>query len=94
MQNQNIIPKILCKSEEKANYALNLMHLTKNHWIDYYCQECLQLSNQQTTNILANLQSVTRDWHRLIEASFLSPKKKTQYAKILAERCARLGSDA
>lgn len=69
-------------------------HLTKKLWIDYFCRERLQLSDQQTTKILASLQSATKDWWRLIDASYLSPKKKTQYKKVLAERCARLGIDA
>jgi serine/threonine-protein kinase HipA len=65
--------------------------LTRKDLIDYFARERLGINEGVLAERLARFQSAFPLWEKLIAASFLSPRKKTAYAVLLAERKARLG---
>jgi serine/threonine-protein kinase HipA len=64
--------------------------LTGNDLFGYFAQERLHLNQRVLAEMLERFQTAFPLWHELIATSFLSPKKKTAYAGLLAERRARL----
>ena len=65
--------------------------LTRKLWIDYYCQEHLQLGSRQVATLLTDLRAAMPTFHQLIDRSFLSEGRKASYHQLVDERSARLG---
>ena len=64
--------------------------LTRQDWIDYFCQERLGLAPAVTADILRDLAATNDKWQRLIRHSFLSDSAQAGYRDILATRASRL----
>jgi serine/threonine-protein kinase HipA len=64
--------------------------LTRQDWIDYFCQERLGLASAVTSDILQDLAAANDNWQRMIRHSFLSEYAKAGYLAILAARASRL----
>ena len=65
--------------------------LNKELWLNYFCKECLQLSEGQIDSVVKDLKEALPEWDRLIGQSFLSVECQMGYRTILYERANRLG---
>ncbi|MBN4056354.1 HipA domain-containing protein [Rhodothermus sp. AH-315-K08] len=63
----------------------------RKHFVDYLAGERLGLPSPIVVRVLSELESALPDWLALIEASFLSDKKKEAYREVVRERSERLG---
>jgi serine/threonine-protein kinase HipA len=83
---------VLENAREESALTLNgrKRKLTREHWIEGFCQDRLQLSEQQTESILRDFQTAVPNWHASIDRSYLSKSQKKSYLQILDERCTRL----
>ena len=64
--------------------------LTRNDLFDYFATERLQINERVLNEMATRFQMAFQRWDALLAASFLSSKKKTAYAAVLAERKSRL----
>lgn len=64
--------------------------LTRNDLFRYFATERLQINTQMQEEIIKRFRGAFPKWENLVATSFLSPKKKTAYTAILAERKERL----
>jgi serine/threonine-protein kinase HipA len=65
--------------------------LTKELWLNYFCKERLQLTDEQIDSVVKDLKEALPVWDRLIGQSFLSVERQLGYRTILYERANRLG---
>ena len=65
-------------------------NLTRNDLFNYFATERLQINERVLTEMVERFQAAIPLWDDLLAASFLSPEKKTAFARVLAERKARL----
>jgi serine/threonine-protein kinase HipA len=66
-------------------------NLTKANWLDYFCQERLQLPERILAGIVKDLSDAVPRWRELIGRSFLSPAAREAYTHVLNDRLERLG---
>jgi serine/threonine-protein kinase HipA len=69
--------------EKKSN-------LTWNDLLNYFAAERLNINSRVLAEVIERFRGAFEKWDSLIAASFLSIRKKEQYAGALAERKARL----
>lgn len=67
--------------------------LIREDLVDYYGAERLALPPAAIEDVLARLARALPEWHRLIEASFLPQDAREAYAKLVRERCGRMGME-
>jgi len=65
--------------------------LNKELWLNYFCKERLQLTEEQIDSVVKDLKEALPVWDRLIGQSFLSLERQLGYRTILYERANRLG---
>jgi len=65
--------------------------LNKELWLNYFCKERLQLTEEQIDSVVKDLKEALPVWDRLIGQSFLSVERQLGYRTILYERANRLG---
>jgi len=65
--------------------------LNKELWLNYFCKERLQLTEEQIDSVVKDLKEALPVWDRLIGQSFLSLEHQLGYRTILYERANRLG---
>jgi len=65
--------------------------LNKELWLNYFCKERLQLTEEQIDSVVKDLKEALPVWDRLIGQSFLSVERQLGYRTILYERASRLG---
>ena len=65
--------------------------LNKELWLNYFCKERLQLTEEQIDSVVKDLKEALPVWDRLIGQSFLSLEHQLGYQTILYERANRLG---
>ena len=65
--------------------------LNKELWLNYFCKERLQLTEEQIDSVVKDLKESLPVWDRLIGQSFLSLERQLGYRTILYERANRLG---
>jgi len=65
--------------------------LNKELWLNYFCKERLQLTEEQIDSVVKDLKEALPVWDRLIGQSFLSEERQLGYRTILYERANRLG---
>jgi serine/threonine-protein kinase HipA len=65
--------------------------LNKELWLNYFCTERLQLTEEQIDSVVKDLKEALPVWDRLIGQSFLSLERQLGYRTILYERANRLG---
>ena len=65
--------------------------LNKELWLNYFCKERLQLTEEQIDSVVKDLKEALPVWDRLIGQSFLSLECQLGYRTILYERANRLG---
>ena len=65
--------------------------LNKELWLNYFCKERLQLTEEQIDSVVKDLKEALPVWDRLIGQSFLSVERQLGYRSILYERANRLG---
>ena len=65
-------------------------NLTRNDLLNYFAAERLNINPRVLAEVIERFRRAFEKWDRLIAASFLSIRKKEQYADALAERKARL----
>ncbi|MGE4496698.1 MAG: HipA domain-containing protein [Deferribacterales bacterium] len=64
--------------------------ITKADLVDYFGKERLGLNERVIDKALSSLESVSAEWGKIIEISFLSAGMKEKYLKLLTERRKRL----
>ena len=65
--------------------------LNKELWLNYFCKERLQLTEEQIDSVVKDLKEALPVWDRLIGQSFLSVERQLGYRTILYKRANRLG---
>ena len=65
--------------------------LTKELWLDYFCEERLKLNESQIDKIIKELQKAMPAFDRLIKQSLLSDDRQAGYRTILHARAKKLG---
>ena len=84
---------VLEDAKEESALPLNgkKRKLTKELWLDYFCQDRLKLTKVQVEVILHVLKNAIPRFDEQIGRSFLSEQQKQKYREILADRVIRLG---
>ena len=65
--------------------------LSKKLWLEYFCKECLQLTEVQIAKVMKELKDAMPLFERLIRQSLLTEQLQLGYQKILQDRAKRLG---
>ena len=84
---------VLEKAEEESALPLDgkKRKLTRKLWLEYFCDERLQLPGKQLDALLTDFRSVRPTWHEFIDRSYLPEPKKEAYHELLHNRSGRLG---